>query len=101
VRRPAHVQQQTVTAPGAQIMEYEDDFERETQPSGDLNPPPRKPPTAVAAQTPAPAPGERPIAVRAWRRRQSSIAARVSGLFDVLDMIGDTIAESVGLRGRS
>lgn len=78
----------------------EDDFIRETQPAGDLNVPPRKPPTAVATATPAPSPGERPLAVRAWRRkpRSTALAVAVSGIFDILDRIGDSIAETVGLR---
>ena len=70
----------------------------EPESQGDLSPPPRKPPTAVAA-SPAPSPGERPLAVRAWRRRQpAALASAVSTLFDVLDLIGDTIAEKAGIR---
>lgn len=78
----------------------EDDFRPETQPSGDLVPPPRKPPTAVSA-SPDPAPGEKPLAVRAWRRRAPELSALggfVNGVLDVLDAVGDTIAETVGLR---
>ena len=79
----------------------EDDFfSPDPEPMGDLVPPPRKPPTAVAA-SPAPAPGEKPIAVRAWRRGGqplSAVAGFVNGVFDVLDAVGDTIAETVGLR---
>jgi len=81
----------------------EEDFESpapppETEPEGNLAPPPRKPPTAVAA-APSPAPGERPLAVRAWRRRTpGTLASAVSTLFDVLDLIGDTIAEKTGIR---
>lgn len=71
------------------------------EPVGDLTPPPRKPPTAVGAD-PNPSPGERPLAVRAWRRRDpSALVAAVSTIFDVLDLIGDTIAERTGLRPRA
>ena len=71
----------------------------ETESAADRSPPPRKPPTAVAAATPNPSPGERPLAVRAWRRRPPTVlASAVSTLFDVLDLIGDTIAEKTGLR---
>ena len=82
----------------------EDAFESspspEPEPEESLTPPPRKPPTAVAA-SPSPAPGERPLAVRAWRQRSpSTLASAVSTLFDVLDLIGDTIAEKAGLRAQ-
>jgi hypothetical protein len=79
----------------------EDDFRPDTQPAGELVPPPRKPPTAVASAAPDPAPGERPIAVRAWRRTGrplSALGGFVNGVFDVLDSLGDSIAEGVGLR---
>jgi len=79
---------------------FESSPDPETEPQSDLTPPPRKPPTAVAA-SPSPAPGERPLAVRAWRRRTpSTLATAVSTLFDVLDLIGDTIAEKAGLRAQ-
>jgi hypothetical protein len=78
-------------------MEESFEFTPESQSQGDLSPPP-KPPTAVSA-APDPSPGERPIAVRAWRRRPPTlVASAVSTLFDVLDLIGDTIAEKAGLR---
>src|SRR4051812_15070786 len=68
------------------------------EPLGDLPPPPTQPPTAVAA-APSPSPGERPLAVRAWRRRHpSALVSAVSTIFDVLDLIGDTIAEKTGIR---
>ena len=79
-------------------MEDSFEFTPETESQGDLSPPPRKPPTAVSA-APDPSPGELPIAVRAWRRRPPTlVASAVSTLFDVLDLIGDTIAEKAGLR---
>lgn len=81
---------------------YDDEFVPETEPAGSLDPPRRKPPTAVAADASAPAPGERPLGVRAWKRKTSvSVVARtVHSIFDALDAIGDTIAEKAGLRAR-
>ena len=79
----------------------EEDFSPPTQPDGELVPPPRKPPTAVGTAAPDPAPGEKPIAVRAWRRRSAQLTALsgiVNGVFNVLDAVGDRIAETVGLR---
>ena len=76
-------------------MEDSFEFTPQTESQGDLSPPP---PTAVSAAT-DPARGELPIAVRAWRRRPPTlVVSAVSTLFDVLDLIGDTIAEKAGLR---
>jgi hypothetical protein len=75
-------------------MEDSFEFTPETESQGDLSPPP---PMAVSA--PDSSTGELPIAVRAWRRRPPTlVASAVSTLFDVLDLIGDTIAEKAGLR---
>ena len=73
----------------------------DTQSQGDLDPPSRKPPTAVAGAAPSPSPGERPLAVRAWRQRPPTlVASAISTIFDVLDLIGDTIAEKTGIRSQ-
>jgi hypothetical protein len=79
-------------------MEDSFEFTPDAESQGDLSPPPRKPPTAVSV-APDSAAVELPIAVRAWRRGPPTlVASAVSTLFDVLDLIGDTIAEKAGLR---
>lgn len=78
----------------------DDEDAPETEPSGNLEPPGREPPTAVGTAAPPPAPGERPLAVRAWRRRRSSLATAVHTIFDALDSLADAIAEKTGLRAR-
>ena len=84
-------------------MEHDSDFSRETQPSGELVPPPRKPPTAVGASTPAPAPYRGPIRDRFGNRITapwSKIGRDALALaFDTLDAVADTIAEVAGVRG--
>jgi len=79
----------------------EKDFESpDTEPLSDLDPTPGKP--ATADTSPAPSDGEKPLAVRAWRRRPPTlIASAVTTLFDVLDLIGDTIAEKTGIRSQA
>jgi hypothetical protein len=85
-------------------MEHDDsDFSRETQASGELVPPPRKPPTAVGASTPAPTPFRGPIRDRYGNRITapwSKIARDTLALaFDTLDAVADTIAQVTGVGG--
>lgn len=82
-----------------------EDHAPQPEPRGDLVPPPRIPPTAVAAGTPQPDPGEesRAIApVRAWRppglRARAGVLRAVDRVLDALDETGDAIAEAIGLR---
>ena len=81
----------------------------EPESRGDLVPPPRVPPTALAA-TPAPDPdeGQRSTALvtgagsvslapaRRWRR--TTAARMIDMALDSLDLAGVTIAEAIGLR---
>jgi hypothetical protein len=73
-----------------------------TEARGELNPPPRKPPTAVgsAASEPEPRP---PRPERGWGipRRTNvprAVAQAVDTVLDMLDSIGDTV-RSWGIRG--
>ena len=85
-----------------------DDFPA-TEPRGDLVPPPRKPPTAIAAATPVPPPGPRSrVIVRRTERTVHllpSLAGFVTSLLQAADTIAesiaDSIAEELGLRKRN
>jgi hypothetical protein len=69
-----------------------------TQPSGDLVPPPKEPPTALAASAEAPAPrlsGE-PWRQAGWGRNR--FERFVSEIFDAVDSFADRIAAELGLR---
>jgi hypothetical protein len=83
-------------------MEHDSDFPA-TQASADLVPPPRKPPTAVGADSPAPAPYRGPIRDEHGRyitAPWSKIARDAFALaFDTLDAVADTIATTVGVGG--
>jgi hypothetical protein len=68
---------------------------KKTQPSGALEPPARKPPTAVATATPPPPPApER----RALMRARPSQLEFVSRILDAVDELGDMIASALRLR---
>ena len=70
-----------------------------TESSGQLVPPPRKPPTAIAtfASQPEPRP---PLPVRRWRSPAGSsdleraIVRTVDDVLDVLDEVGDAVRET-------
>ena len=66
----------------------------ETQPSGSLVPPPHVPPGALA--TAAPLPPWRPSG--SIRRREHRLRALLDAALDRLDLLGDRIAGTVGLR---
>lgn len=75
----------------------EDDFTRETQPDGSLGKPPRKPPTAVALAT-APVPEHRRPAITARTPSRGWFSDFVSRTLDVVDVLGDVVAEALQLR---
>lgn len=69
----------------------------ETQPSGALTPPPRHPPTALAASARYPRQPARPTrrhVPRAW----AGLRGLVDAALDGLDTVADRFAEAVGLR---
>lgn len=71
------------------------------EPGNSLLPPVRHPPTALGSATP-PFPPSRESA-RAWLRQTSvahSAEKMVRYLFDAMDVLGDTVAEGLGLRRR-
>lgn len=74
----------------------DDEFFRETAPAGNMAKPPRKPPTAVGVAT-LPSPDrKRPSVHRSTRRRWFS--RLVSKTLDVIDVLGDAVAETLKLR---
>ena len=85
-------------------MTSESEFTPPTQTAGDLGQPPRKPPTAVAAATPAPAPMRGPIHDRGGNRITapwSKVARDALELaLDTLDAVADTIRDAVGAVGK-
>ena len=76
-----------------------EDFTPETQPSGSLVPPDKKPPTAVGAAT-SPPPPPLPALRSARAARRMSIGVFVERVLDTLDLLGDTIASAAGLRSQ-
>lgn len=66
----------------------------DTQPDGSLVPPPRVPPMALA--TSAPIPPRTPTSRTPWSTDSLRELATVA--LDRLDMLGDRIANAVGLR---
>jgi hypothetical protein len=75
----------------------EDDFTRETQPDGSLVEPPRKPPTAVALAT-APVPERNRPAITPRASGGSWLGSFISRTLDVVDVLGDAVAEALQLR---
>ena len=72
----------------------DDEFIPEPEPKGQLVPPPRVPPTAVGLALLPPAPERRP----SFPRRRRGFHGLVLRAMDALDSLGDTIAETIGLR---
>jgi hypothetical protein len=66
----------------------------ETEPDGVLVPPPRVPPMALA--TSAPLPPRQPALRSPWRTE--TLRDLATAALDQLDMLGDRIANAVGLR---
>lgn len=79
----------------------DDEFDRETQPSGALEPPSRKPPTAVGVATPGSSPERgRPVSVAVVAARPNWLSTFVSRTLDVVDELGDVVAEVLHVRPR-
>ena len=76
----------------------DDDPTPPTQPFGDLVPPPKVPPTALALASPAPLPHRRPSSPDLYDA--STLQRLIAQTFDFVDSIADTVAEGLGLRGR-
>lgn len=72
----------------------DDEFERETAPSGDLVVPPRKPPTAVGLIVPPSPDRHRRPSVR----RRDRLSTVIDRAFDVVDELADAVAEALKLR---
>jgi hypothetical protein len=76
----------------------EDDPTPPTEPFGDLVPPPKVPPTALALASPAPLPHRGPSSHDLYDA--SALQRLLARTFDLVDSIADTVAEGLGLRGR-
>jgi len=77
----------------------EDEFFRETEPSGALGKPPHKPPTAVGVATSGSDPGggrSRSLAVAV--ATPNWLGKFISRSLDVIDELGDVVAEALHLR---
>lgn len=83
-----------------------EDSTPETEPRGDVTPPPRVPPTAVDASPTPDAPEPRrssalarfEVGLPPRRRRSTYLGWTVDRALDALDDVGDAIAAAVGLR---
>ena len=76
----------------------EDDPTPPTQPFGDLVPPPKVPPTALALASPAPLPHRRPSTPELYDA--SALQQLITRTLDFVDNIADTVAAGLGLRDR-
>jgi hypothetical protein len=76
----------------------EDDPTPPTQPFGDLVPPPKVPPTALALASPAPLPHRQPASPTLYDA--GALQRLIAQTLDLVDSIADTVAEGLGLRGR-
>jgi hypothetical protein len=71
-----------------------DEHTPDTQPSGDLTPPPRHPPTALATSAPQP---PQPSMNRVVLPRRG-LRGIVEAVLDRLDTFADRIADAAGIR---
>ena len=71
-----------------------DEMNPPTQPSGDLVPPPRVPPTAIALASPAPVP-LRPIRTEATG---TAFGRFIDRTLDVVDNVADSVAHLLRVR---
>jgi hypothetical protein len=79
----------------------EDEFAPETEPFGALEPPSRKPPTAVGVATPGSSPERgQPASVVRARATPSWLGRFLSRTLDVVDELGDVVAEALNIRPR-
>ena len=76
----------------------QDEFEPKTEPSGSLNPPTRKPPTAVATGSSGPEPERNPHAIAVASRTPNAFGRFLSQAFDVLDEAADKVAVALNIR---
>ena len=83
----------------------EDDFSRETEPSAALDPPSRKPPTAVGtAEAPGSDPGQpgrrgQAVAIKRAQAIPNWFGKWISKALDVVDVLADAASEALRLRG--
>ena len=80
----------------------DDEFERETQPSGALEPPSRKPPTTVGVATPGGGPRSRrrPVGAGPGQNDVELVGKLLNRTLDVVDELGDIVADALHLRPR-
>ena len=76
----------------------EDDLVPETEPAGALDPPSRKPPTAVALGDAGSEPGDRPVAIAVVGSNPNRLGRFLSRAFDALDEVADTVAVALHIR---
>jgi len=76
----------------------EDDPTPPTQPFGDLVPPPKVPPTALALASPAPLPHRPSSSPELYDA--SALQRLIAQTFDFVDNIADAVAAGLGLRDR-
>lgn len=76
-----------------------DEYQPETDPSGAMDPPQRKPPTAVAAAGGSGSEGEpRGHAIVRVAAKPNWLGRALNKAFDVLDEAADTVAEALHVR---
>ena len=74
----------------------QDDFEPKIEPSGALDPPSRKPPTAVGAAAPGSEPEYRkPRSIVTAFAQPNWLGRFLTSAFDTLDKAADTVADSL------
>jgi hypothetical protein len=73
----------------------EDEFQPKTDPSGSLEPPPRKPPTAIATAGSGPDPGNRGRSVVRVAAAPNAFGRFLKRAFDVIDEAADTVANAL------
>jgi len=78
----------------------EDESAPETQPSGALEPPSRKPPTAVGIATPGSHPERGRSLVVPATATPNWLGEFLSRTLDVVDELGDIVAEALHVRPR-
>ena len=76
----------------------EDDFVPETEPAGSLEPPSRKPPTAVGLGDAGSEPGDSPVAITVVSSRPNWLGRFLSRAFDAVDEAADTVATALHIR---
>jgi hypothetical protein len=72
-----------------------DEHTPDTQPSGELTPPPRHPPTALATSAPLP---PNPRSANRMPLQRRGLRGVVEAVLDRLDTFADRIADAAGIR---